>query len=146
MVVGSVLRAGRASVDKAMVYRQVARLHAENINQGFLSSLGPRFLALLYQAVDEIPSGALIVARENDQVVGFVSGTVGMGSVYRQLLRQGQRLMVALTPSLLKPNRLWRIELDRRAARGYAARQPKVPRAMEGGRIGSALRLRWKPR
>lgn len=49
---GSVLRAGGASVDKAMVYRQVAQLQAENINQGFLSSLGPRFLALLYQAVD----------------------------------------------------------------------------------------------
>lgn len=40
-----------------MVYRQVAQLHAENSNQGFLSSLGPRFLTLLlYQAIDESSS------------------------------------------------------------------------------------------
>jgi len=87
------------------------------------------FLALLYQAVDESPSGALIVARENDQVVGFVSGTVGMGSVYRQLLRHGLRLMVALAPSLLKPNRLWRIiEILRYNQRGHD-HGPKLPEA-----------------
>ncbi|MEH6874269.1 MAG: hypothetical protein V7849_07670 [Candidatus Competibacter sp.] len=54
---GSALRAGGTSADKAMVYRQVAQLHAENSNQGFLSSLGPRFLTLLlYQAIDESSS------------------------------------------------------------------------------------------
>jgi len=126
---GSGLRAGGASVDKAMVYRQVAQLHAENINQGFLSSLGPRFLILLYQAIDESSSGALILAREEDQIVGFVSGAVGMGPVYRQLLRHWPRLLLALAPSLLRLRRLWRIIEILRYSRGGYDPGPKLPAA-----------------
>ena len=68
-------------------YRCVAKLHAASIDQGFLSTLGPRFLALLYRAIDESPDSVLILAREDDQVVGFVAGTLDMGPVYRGLLR-----------------------------------------------------------
>jgi ribosomal protein S18 acetylase RimI-like enzyme len=118
-----------ASVDKWLIYRRVAQLHAEHIDQGFLSLLGPRFLALLYQAIDESPASTLILAREEDQVVGFVSGALGMGLIYRQLLRHGLRLMLALAPSLLMPNRLWRIiEILRYSQRGHD-HGPKLPKA-----------------
>ena len=112
-----------------MAYRQVAQLHAENINQGFLSSLGPRFLTLLYQAIDESSSSTLILAREKDQIMGFVSGALGMGPVYRQLLRHWPRLLLALAPSLLIPSRLWRIiEILRYSQRSHD-HGPKLPKA-----------------
>ena len=122
-------RAGSNDVTKSMVYQRVAQLHAENINQGFLSSLGPSFLALLYQAIDESPASTLILAWENSQVIGFVSGAVGMGAVYRQLLRHWPRLMLALAPSLLMPNRLWRIIEILRYSRGENEHGPKLPTA-----------------
>lgn len=90
-------------------YRRVAQLHAENIDQGFLSTLGPRFLSLLYRAIDESPDSVLIVTREGVQVVGFVAGTLDMGQVYRRLLRHWLSLGLSLAPSLLIPTRLWRI-------------------------------------
>ena len=67
------------SMNKQAIYRRVAQLHAENINQGFLSSLGLNFLMLLYQAIDESPVSVLILAWEDNQVVGFVSGALGLG-------------------------------------------------------------------
>ena len=92
-----------------MDYRRVAQLHAENIDQGFLSTLGPRFLSLLYQAIDACPESCLLLARDGDKVVGFVAGTLNMGQVYRHLLRHGLALGLGLAPSLLVPRRLWRI-------------------------------------
>jgi ribosomal protein S18 acetylase RimI-like enzyme len=49
-----------------------------------------------------------------------------MGSVYRQLLRHGLRLMVALAPSLLMPHRLWRMIEILRYSRGGNAQAPKL--------------------
>ncbi|HQQ63008.1 MAG TPA: GNAT family N-acetyltransferase [Pseudomonadales bacterium] len=97
------------SRDKKYIYRRAGEIHAANINQGFLATLGSGFLALLYQAIDEAPDSTLIVAQENDDVVGFVAGGTGMGAIYRQLLRRPLALLVALLPALLNPARLWRI-------------------------------------
>ncbi len=114
-------------------YRCVAKLHAQSIDQGFLSTLGPRFLALLYRAIDESPDSVLILAREDDQVVGFVAGTLDMGPVYRGLLRHWPALILSLAPSLLIPGRLWRmIEILRHTRRskdrqaGQAAGTPAL--------------------
>lgn len=116
-------------MNKQAIYRRVAQLHAENINQGFLSSLGPNFLTLLYQAIDESPVSVLILAWEDNQLVGFVSGALGMGSVYRQLLRYWPRLIMALAPSLLMPNRLWQIIEILRYSRGGHEHGAKLPAA-----------------
>ena len=99
-------------------YQRVAQLHAANIDQGFLSTLGPRFLRLLYQAIDECPEACLLLAREGDQVVGFVAGTLNMGPVYRRLRRHWLALGLSLAPSLLIPRRLWRILEILRYSRG----------------------------
>lgn len=106
------------------VYRRVAELHAANLDQGFLSKLGPRFLALLYRSIDESPASALILAREGDQVVGFAAGTLDMGEVYRRLLGHWAALAVALAPSLLVPSRLWRMLETLRFSRGGGAQGP----------------------
>ena len=50
------------SQDRASFYRSVAELHAANIDQGFLSSLGVAFLSLMYRAIDEVDESILVVS------------------------------------------------------------------------------------
>jgi hypothetical protein len=69
------------------VYEQVARIHIACIDQGFLSTLGPRFLSLLYQSIDETENSTLIVARDKDRIIGFVAGTLEIREVYRTLVK-----------------------------------------------------------
>lgn len=96
--------------DRLAMYRRVAELHAANLDQGFLASLGHRFLALMYQAIDEAPDSVLIVARTDaDGIVGFVAGGGGMGTVCRRMLRYWWRLGVSLVPVLMSPRKLRRI-------------------------------------
>ena len=91
------------------VYRQVAQLHASSIDQGFLSSLGPSFLSLLYEAIDANESSVLLIATQNGRVVGFVTGAEEMASIYRQLLRRWPRLFMALLPAMVSPRKLSKI-------------------------------------
>lgn len=93
----------------AEVYQQVARLHASNIDQGFLSSLGIPFLSLLYEAIDTNDTSLLLLAQHEGRVVGFVAGAEGMGPIYKGLLSQWPRLIQALLPALLSPRKLWKI-------------------------------------
>lgn len=86
--------------------RQVAELHASCIDQGFLSSLGPRFLTVLYRAIDRSDAAVLIVETDSTGVIGYVSGGRGMGPIYRQMLRDWPALIVALLPVLFKPHQI----------------------------------------
>lgn len=90
-------------------YREVAALHAANINQGFLATLGVPFLALMYRAIDEATHSVLLVEEQGGRVIGFVSGGLGMGPIFRRMLRHPIRLGFSLLPSLLNPKRLKRI-------------------------------------
>jgi ribosomal protein S18 acetylase RimI-like enzyme len=90
-------------------YRQVAALHAANIDQGFLSTLGEPFLAQMYRALDEAEGSVLLTEEQDGRVVGFVSGAAGMGPIYRRMLRRPVRLGASLLPSLVRPARLKRI-------------------------------------
>jgi ribosomal protein S18 acetylase RimI-like enzyme len=91
------------------IYPQIAAIHIENIDRGFLAQLGERFLALLYCAMDEDANTTLIVEQSQDRVVGFVSGGTGLGPVYRALLLRFPALFGALLPALLSPGKLYRI-------------------------------------
>lgn len=90
-------------------YREVAALHAANISQGFLATLGVPFLALMYRAIDEATDSVLLVEEQGERVAGFVSGGLGMGPIYRRMLRHPIQLGVSLLPSFLHPGRLKRI-------------------------------------
>lgn len=98
-----------AALDRAAVYRQVAALHTANLDQGFLSTLGTGFLALMYRAIDEAPGSVLIWEEDAGRVVGFVSGGRGMGAIYRMMLRRPVALAVALLPSMFSVRRVHRI-------------------------------------
>ena len=87
-----------------------ARLHAGQISEGFLSSLGPRFLTLLYRRIVVWPGSFLVVADEDGVVVGHAAATEDVGGLYRQfLLRDGVLAGVLAAPNLL---RQWRTVLE----------------------------------
>ncbi len=94
---------------RSHIHRQVAELHAAAINQGFLSELGPGFLTLLYEAIDQRPVSVLIVEVEGTSVRGFVSGGTGLGPVYRNLLKRLPALVFYLWPVMFSFRKLKRI-------------------------------------
>ena len=96
-------------MSKREIYRQVAKLHIANIDQGFLSTLGVGFVSLLYQVIDEGADSVLLTVELDGKVVGFVAGGMGMGPIYRRMFRHAPRLALALLPSLLFPRRIWRM-------------------------------------
>jgi ribosomal protein S18 acetylase RimI-like enzyme len=67
--------------------KQVSKIHQESINLGFLSQLGPGFLYYLYQSIDKSDGSILIVAKNKDKVIGFVTGTNQLKAVYSYLLK-----------------------------------------------------------
>ena len=77
-------------------FHEIAKLHQEAINQGFLSSLGLSFLSLLYESIDKCPSGILIVEKDQGKIIGFASGTLGTVSIYKTLLKSWFRLSLCL--------------------------------------------------
>ena len=70
------------------VFRQLARLHREEISGGFLSSLGEDFLTQLYKSLATNPDLHLIAARERGESLGFICGAVSTAGVYRQFFRK----------------------------------------------------------
>lgn len=113
--------------DRESLYRAVARLHAENIGQGFLPSLGQDSLALLYRTTDESSESTLIPAYEDNQVCGFIAGAIQLKPVYLRLLLHWPALFMALAPSLLRPTRLWRILEILRYSREDGVDTARVP-------------------
>ena len=93
-------------MDKGNLHRQVAEVHIGNIDQGFLATLGVSFLSLMYRAIDEARDCVLLVEERDDRVIGFVSGGIGMGSIYKGMLRYPFRLAFSLLPSVLHPGRV----------------------------------------
>ncbi len=91
-------------------WNQVGQLHAENLDRGFLATLGPKFLALLYRAIDETRHAVLFVERnEQGDVIGFVAGAAQLRPIYRRMFRFWPRLLVALLPIISSPTHMWRV-------------------------------------
>ena len=90
-------------------YKQVAQIHSTCIDLGFLSSLGPRFLALLYESIDADEKSILILEKKQDKVIGFVAGGRSMKSIYRKMLSRLPRVFITLLPPMLNPKKLWKI-------------------------------------
>ena len=90
-------------------YRAIASLHCNHINQSFLATLGIPFLALLYEAIDEDSESVLIVDRVDHSVVGFVTGTSGLGRIYKRILLKPFRLIYSLKSCILSPSKIYKI-------------------------------------
>ena len=84
----------------------MARLHATEIVEGFLPTLGPRFLGHLYRRVVRSPSSFAFVAHDGAAVVGFAAGTENLRALYRSfLLHDGPAVVLAAGPRIA---RSWR--------------------------------------
>jgi ribosomal protein S18 acetylase RimI-like enzyme len=85
---------------------RAATLHASEITEGFLPSLGRPFLVRLYRRVVRSPRSFLLVAQDDGAVVGFVAGTESVRDLYRSfLLHDGA---VATLAALPRVARSWR--------------------------------------
>jgi len=83
----------------------VARLHSASITEGFLSTLGLRFLTVLYRGIQTAPRSGVLVAKDGGTILGFVAYTTDVATCYRWVLaRRLFPLGMALLPSLLKPS------------------------------------------
>lgn len=90
-------------------YRQVAMLHMQCLDRGFLATLGQDFLALMYEAIDQADDSLLITEECNGEIAGFITGGAGMGAIYKRMLRSPLRLGWALAPALISPAKVRRI-------------------------------------
>jgi ribosomal protein S18 acetylase RimI-like enzyme len=88
----------------------VAALHGVAIDEGFLSTLGDRFLARLYSRIVASPHGFLLVADSHEateggrpRVAGFVAGSAAVGRLYREFLwRDGLPAVLSSAPRLMR--------------------------------------------
>jgi ribosomal protein S18 acetylase RimI-like enzyme len=98
------LRTGRAGDAAA-----VAALHAERIGEGFLVTLGPRFLTRLYRRVALSQAAVLVVAEDDDRIVGFVAATTSTRRFYGDFFRHDAvPAGLAAAPAIIRaPRRVW---------------------------------------
>lgn len=64
---------------------QVARIHKQELS-GFLPELGEEFLKKFYQVSLDIPEMFTLVEKENEQVLGFVSGIESAKGLYKKVI------------------------------------------------------------
>ena len=94
---------------KELIYREVALLHIESIKTGFLPSLGVRFLTLMYKCIDESEFATLETDFSNNELRGFVTGTIGNKSLYAEMLKHPIKLSFSLIPILYNFNKVKKI-------------------------------------
>jgi len=124
---------------------RAAALHSEQIADGFLSRLGPRFLTRLYRRVCRTDNSFLLVAEHSGRIVGFVAGSVDTRRLFAGFLaRDGAAAVLGSAWPLLSS---WRqvIETLRRGRgeSGHAADGEllaiAVDPALQGRGVGRRL-------
>jgi ribosomal protein S18 acetylase RimI-like enzyme len=87
----------------------VAALHAERIGEGFLATLGPRFLTRLYRRIALSPAAVLVVAEDGERIVGFVAAATSTRRLYGEFLRRDAvPAGFAAAPAVIRaPRRVW---------------------------------------
>ena len=87
----------------------VAALHADRIGEGFLVTLGPRFLRRLYRRIALSPTAVLLVADSGERIAGFVAAATSTRRLYGEFLaRDGLPAGLAAAPAVLRaPRRVW---------------------------------------
>jgi ribosomal-protein-alanine N-acetyltransferase len=122
----------------------VAQMHCGAIAEGFLSSLGPRFLARLYRRILRAPESFLFVADEEGAVAGFIAGSMSLGALYRSFVIRDGVLAALSAPGRVITSLPRVLETLRHGAAPAAAGSGEllavaVGPAWRGQRIGEAL-------
>lgn len=82
----------------------ISELHSETINQGFLTRLGIKFLNTLY--IFLIKKELVLVYKENDQVLGFVSCAISSKEIMKRFLFSSPSGILKIVQALLKNPKL----------------------------------------
>lgn len=99
----------RYDILRAKHARQIAELHIEGINRGFISSLGIDFVTALYEAIAEDESCFGIVS-ENEEILGFVAFTKDINKLYKSIIRKkGLRFAFLLAKKMLSFKRIKKV-------------------------------------
>jgi glycosyltransferase involved in cell wall biosynthesis/ribosomal protein S18 acetylase RimI-like enzyme len=82
----------------------VARIHARELPNAFLPTLGEPFLVQLYRSLASFGDAGLFVAENGVGVVGFAAAVPSVGRFYRRFLaRRGIPAFAAALPRLVDP-------------------------------------------
>lgn len=91
-------------------FLSIAQIHREEISEGFLSTLGDKFLVVLYRTLAQSEVAFLLVAKEEALVVGFLAGSLDTGRVYKDFMkRAGFQAVLMILPKLLNVARIKRV-------------------------------------
>jgi ribosomal protein S18 acetylase RimI-like enzyme len=84
-------------------------LHTERIADGFLVTLGPRFLERLYRRMVRSAHAFVVVTDDADGLAGFVGVAKDTGRFYRDFVfRDGLMAAASSAPALVRaPRRVW---------------------------------------
>ncbi|MCC9078803.1 GNAT family N-acetyltransferase [Litorilinea aerophila] len=89
--------------------RQAAQIQIQELPQGFLSSLGEKPLALIFEHVATSQFGVMVIAKEssNNRVIGYVFGATDTGQLYKDfLIRRTFQAIRYFLPKLLSWDRI----------------------------------------
>ena len=82
---------------------EIANLHYTQIKTGFLSSLGKKFLTILYKSLIKEQEGIVVILKnsDDDKTLGFVSGTSDLKKIYfKIILKNFPQLTISILPKL----------------------------------------------
>lgn len=89
---------------------QIANLHISGISTGFISSLGKQFVTTLYGEIAKNKNCFGMVAVENGKILGYVTFTTNLNSLYKSILfKGGFKLAWRLAGNLLSWKKIKRI-------------------------------------
>jgi len=90
--------------------RDVAALHIQGIDKGFISSLGIKFVTALYEAIARSATSFGYAAEDDGQVCGFVTFTTSLNRLYKSIIAErGWRFAVLLAGKMFSVRRIKRI-------------------------------------
>lgn len=82
---------------------RLAELHASRIGEGFLTSLGPRFLTRLYRRVALSPNAFAIAVSDHGRVVAFAAAAADVSRFYKEfLVRDGIMASLGSAPRVVR--------------------------------------------
>lgn len=74
------------TLQKGMI-DQIVEVHEQSFKGFFLTSLGKVFLKQLYMAFIKHPKSGMIIAREENEILGFLAFSYNLSDLYKSLIR-----------------------------------------------------------
>lgn len=88
----------------------IASLHIQGINTGFISSLGIDFVTALYEAIAKSTSSFGFAVEDNDKVLGFVTFTTNLNKLYKSIIaKKGWRFALLLAGKMFSLQRIKKV-------------------------------------